>query len=76
LTNNPTFDTTLYLSDLEMMMLPNMLEMTSVSWGGIHDYMANAEDKGEVIFVMWRVAVCCSVLQSVAASLGVASMPI
>jgi len=48
LTNNPTFDTTLYLSDLEMMMLPNMLEMTSVSWGGIHDYMVNAEDKGEV----------------------------
>ena len=39
LTNNPTFDTTLYLSDLEMMMLPNMLEMTSVSWGGVDDYM-------------------------------------
>jgi len=59
-----------------MMMLPNMLEMTSVSWGGIHDYMVNAEDKGEVIFVMQRVAVCCSLLQCVAASLGLEFMTI
>ena len=48
LTNNPTFDTTLILPDLEMVMLPNMLEMTSVSWGGVDDYMVNAEDAGEV----------------------------
>jgi len=48
LTNHPTFDTTLTLKDLEMMLLPNMLEMTSVSWGGVSDYMVNAEDKGEV----------------------------
>jgi hypothetical protein len=48
LTNHPTFDHTLTLKDLEMMLLPNMLEMTSVSWKGVHDYMVNPEDKGEV----------------------------
>jgi hypothetical protein len=48
LTNHPTFDTTLVLKDLEMMLLPNMLEMTSVSWKGIYDYMVDPEDKGEV----------------------------
>ena len=38
----------------------------SVSCGGIHDIMANAEDKGGVIFVLQCVALCCSVLQCVA----------
>ena len=40
------------------------------------DCIANAEEKAEVVFVMQCVAVCCSVLQCVAASLVVEFMTI